>query len=104
MMNEKDVVDALKFGKELPRLKEQFQLLVDEVNSLEYKRNSLRAALSALQNQISAARDSLKTDLMDSENKWQEKVSIDLFCRENLLIYSERLLEVPLHVTHMKGA
>ena len=89
MMNEQDVVDALKFGKELPQLKEQFQLLVEEINSLEYKRNSLRAALSALQNQISAARDSLKTDLMDSENKWQEKVSIDLFCRENLLIYSK---------------
>ena len=104
MMSEQNVVDALKFGKELPHLKDQFQLLVEEINNLEYKRNGLRTVLSALQNQISAAKDSLKTDLMDSENKWQEKVSIDLFCRENLLIYSERLLEVPLHVTHMKGA
>jgi hypothetical protein len=29
-MSEKDVADALKFGKELPRLKDQFQLLVEE--------------------------------------------------------------------------
>jgi hypothetical protein len=38
MMSEHHVVDALKFGKELPHLKEQFQLLVDEINSLEYKK------------------------------------------------------------------
>lgn len=56
-MNEKDVVDALKFDKELPQLKDQFQLLIEEINSLEYKRNSLRTALSDLQNQVSAARD-----------------------------------------------
>jgi transposase len=60
MMSEQDVVEALKFCKELPHLKDQFQLLVEEINDLEYKRNSLRTALSALQNQISAARDSLK--------------------------------------------
>jgi hypothetical protein len=60
MMSEQNVVDALKFGKELPRLKDQFQLLVEEINSLEYKRNGLRTVLSTLQNQISAAKDSLK--------------------------------------------
>jgi hypothetical protein len=60
MMSEKDVVDALKFGKELPHLKDQFQFLIEEIERLEYKRNSLRTALSALQNQIFAARDSLK--------------------------------------------
>jgi hypothetical protein len=59
-MGEQNVVDALKFGKELPHLKDQFQLLVDEINSLEYKRNGLRTVLSTLQNQISAAKDSLK--------------------------------------------
>jgi hypothetical protein len=60
MMSEQNVVDALKFGKELPHLKDQFQLLVEEINNLEYKRNGLRTVLSALQNQISAAKDSLK--------------------------------------------
>jgi hypothetical protein len=60
MMSEQYVVDALKFGKELPHLKDQFQLLVDEINNLEFKRNGLRTVLSALQNQISAAKDSLK--------------------------------------------
>ena len=50
----------LKFGKELPHLKNQFELLVDEINSLEYKKNSLRAVLSALQSQSNAAKDSLK--------------------------------------------
>jgi hypothetical protein len=60
MMSEQNVVDALKFGNELPHLKDQFQLLVDEINNLEYKRNGFRAVLSALQNQISAAKDSLK--------------------------------------------
>jgi hypothetical protein len=59
-MSEQNVVDALKFGKELPHLKDQFQLLVEEINSLEYKRNSHRTALFALQNQISAAKNSLK--------------------------------------------
>ena len=59
-MSEQNVVDALKFGKELPHLKDQFQILVEEINNLEYKKNGLRTALSALQNQISAARDSLK--------------------------------------------
>jgi hypothetical protein len=54
MMGEQDVVDALRFGKELPHLKDQFELLVEEINSLEDKRNSLRAAISALQNRISA--------------------------------------------------
>ena len=57
-MSEQNVVDALKFGKELPHLKDQFQLLVEEINNLEYKRNGLR---TALQNQISAAKDSLKS-------------------------------------------
>jgi hypothetical protein len=61
MMTEQDMVDALRFGKELPQLKDQFQLLVEEINSLEYKKNSQRAVLSTLQNQISAAKDSLIT-------------------------------------------
>jgi hypothetical protein len=60
IMSEQDVVEALKFGKELPQLKDQFHLLIEEIDSLEYRRNSLRTALSALQNQIFAARDSLK--------------------------------------------
>jgi hypothetical protein len=60
MMNEKDVVDALKFGKELPRLKEQFLLLVEEIDNFEYKKNNSTIVLSALQKQISAAKDSLK--------------------------------------------
>jgi transposase/flagellar motility protein MotE (MotC chaperone) len=60
MMTEQDVVEALRFGKELPQLKDQFQMLVEEINSLEDKRNSLRTALTALQNQITTARDSLK--------------------------------------------
>jgi hypothetical protein len=59
MMSEQDVVEALKFGKELPHLKEQFLLLVDEINSLEYKK-IVRAVLSALQNQINTTRNSLK--------------------------------------------
>jgi septal ring factor EnvC (AmiA/AmiB activator) len=59
-MSEQDVVDALKFGKQLPYLKDQFRLLVEEIDSLEFKRNSLGTALSALQNQISTAKDSLK--------------------------------------------
>jgi chromosome segregation ATPase len=44
----------------LPQLKDQFQLIVEEINSLGYKKNSLRAVLSALQNQISAAKDSFR--------------------------------------------
>jgi flagellar motility protein MotE (MotC chaperone) len=60
MMTEQDVVEALKFGKELPQLKEQFLLLVDEIENLEYKKNNSKSVLSALQNQISAAKDSLK--------------------------------------------
>jgi hypothetical protein len=60
MMSEQDVVDALRFAKELPHLKDQFQLLAEEINSLEYKKNSLRAVLSALQNQINTTRNSLK--------------------------------------------
>jgi hypothetical protein len=38
MMSEQNVVDALRFGKELPHLKDQFQLLVEEINSLEFKK------------------------------------------------------------------
>jgi hypothetical protein len=72
MMSEQNVVDALKFGKQLPHLKDQFQLLVEEINSLEYKRNSLRTALSALQNQISAAKDSLKLYQSALDDKIQE--------------------------------
>jgi hypothetical protein len=60
MMGEQDVVEALKFGKGLPHLKDQFQLLVEEINSIEFKRNNLRTALSVLQNQITTTRDSLK--------------------------------------------
>src|SRR6188472_3351897 len=52
MMSEQDVVDALKFGKELPHLKDQFQLLVEEIDNLEYKKNNSKTVLSALQNQI----------------------------------------------------
>jgi hypothetical protein len=38
IMSEQNVVDALKFGKELPHLKDQFQILVEEINNLEYKK------------------------------------------------------------------
>jgi hypothetical protein len=38
MMSEQDLVDALRVGKELSQLKDQFQLLVEEINSLEYKK------------------------------------------------------------------
>jgi beta-glucosidase-like glycosyl hydrolase len=72
MMTEQDVVDALKFGKELPHLKDQFQILVEEINDLEYKRNSFRAVLSVLQNQISAARDSLKIYESTLDDKIQD--------------------------------
>jgi hypothetical protein len=60
IMSERDVVDALKFGKELPHLKDQFLLLVEEIDSLESKKNNFKTVLSALQKQISAAKDSLK--------------------------------------------
>ena len=54
------MVDALKFGKELPQLKDQFLLLVEEIDNLEYKKNNSKTVLSALQNQISTTKDSLK--------------------------------------------
>jgi len=38
MMSEQDAVEALKFGEQLPQLKDQFQLLVEEINNLEYKK------------------------------------------------------------------
>jgi hypothetical protein len=38
MMSEQDVVEGLKFGKQLPQLKDQFELLVEEINNLEYKK------------------------------------------------------------------
>jgi chromosome segregation ATPase len=47
-------------SKELPHLKDQFQLLAEEINSLEYKKNNSKTVLSALQNQISAIKNSLK--------------------------------------------
>jgi hypothetical protein len=77
MMSEQNVVDALKFGKQLPHLKDQFQLLVEEINSLEYKRNGLRTALSALQNQISAAKDSLKSFQSILDQKIQNMAETD---------------------------
>jgi hypothetical protein len=52
MMSEQNVVDALKFGKELPHLKEQFQLLVDEINNLEYKRNGLNCFIYSAKSNI----------------------------------------------------
>ena len=58
IMSKQDVVDALKFAKELPHFKTQIQLLIEEIHRLEYKRDSLRTALCVLQNQISAAKDS----------------------------------------------
>jgi hypothetical protein len=76
-MSEQNVVDALKFGKELPHLKDQFQLLVEEINNLEYKRNGLRTVLSALQNQISAAKDSLKSFQSILDQKIQNMAETD---------------------------
>jgi hypothetical protein len=76
-MTEKDVVDALKCGKELPHLKDQFQLLVEEINNLEYKRNGLKTVTSALQNQISAARDSLKSFQSILDQKIQNMAETD---------------------------
>jgi hypothetical protein len=71
MMSEHHVVDALRFGKELPQLKDQFELLVEEINNLEYKKNSLRAVLSALQSQNNAAKDSLKIYQLALDDKIQ---------------------------------
>jgi hypothetical protein len=69
MMSEKDVVDALKFGKELPHLKEQFLLLVE----------------GALQNQITAAKGSLKIYQSAIDDKIQGNDSKQL-CRPTSLI------------------
>jgi len=85
IMSEQDVVDALKYGKELPHLKDQFQILVEEINDLEYKRNSFRAALSVLQNQISATKDSLKIYQSTIDDKIQGNDSKQL-CRPTSLI------------------
>ena len=63
-MSEQNVVDALKFGKELPHLKDQFQILVEEINNLEYKKNGLRTALSALQNKIKAMKSKMKAMML----------------------------------------
>jgi hypothetical protein len=35
----------LKKAKEIPHLNDQFQLLIEEINILEYKRNGLRTVL-----------------------------------------------------------
>ena len=72
MMTEQDVVDALKFGKELPQLKDQFQILVEEINSLEYQKNNSKTVLSALQNQISTTKDSLKIYQSAIDDKIQD--------------------------------
>jgi transposase len=76
-MSEQNVVDAMKFGKQLPHLQDQFQLLVDEINNLEYKRNGLRTVLSTLQNQISAAKDSLKSFQSILDQKIQTMAETD---------------------------
>ena len=58
--------------KELPHLKDQHQLLVEEINNLEHKKNSLRAVLSALQNQMTTTRNSLKTYQSALDDKIQD--------------------------------
>jgi hypothetical protein len=45
MMGEKEMADILKKAKEIPHLNDQFQLLIEEINILEYKRNGLRTVL-----------------------------------------------------------
>jgi hypothetical protein len=95
-MSEQNVVDALKFGKELPHLKDQFQLLVEEINSLEYKRNGLRTVLSALQNQISAAKDSLKffQSILDQKIQTMAETDKKLAQLENIKNNSKHYQEI----------
>jgi hypothetical protein len=60
MDDEKDIVNAIKYANDLPYLENKVQQILYDVDALERKINDFRIALSALQNQISAAKDSLK--------------------------------------------
>jgi hypothetical protein len=60
MDEEKDIANILKNANELPYLENKVQQLLYDVDALENKKNNSKTVLSALQNQISAEKDSLK--------------------------------------------
>jgi chromosome segregation ATPase len=71
-MGPKDIVDALKYTRELPYIKNKYLGLIDANQTLEDKKKSSRAELFALKNEISESKNSLryyKSSLKDKKNK-----------------------------------
>jgi DNA repair exonuclease SbcCD ATPase subunit len=60
MDEEKDMANILKNANELPYLENKVQQLLYDVDALENKKNNSKTVLSALQNQISTTKNSLK--------------------------------------------
>jgi hypothetical protein len=59
-MTQKDIVNALKYANQLPSLENEFQILVNQIRTLEEKKRISRAELFAVVNEISKTKGSLR--------------------------------------------
>jgi hypothetical protein len=71
-MTQKDIVDALKYANQLPFLENEFQILVNQIQTLQEKKRLSKSELFSLVNEISKSKNSLRyyqSSLKDKTNK-----------------------------------
>ena len=71
-MNEQDIMDVLKYVKELPYLEDMYEQLIKDVDDLDYKKCKFREELSYLQNEIPKLRNAVKWYESELEVKTRE--------------------------------
>ena len=59
-MNDQDILNLMKYVKELPHLEDMYELLIKDVDELDHRKCKFREELSFLQNEMTKLRNALK--------------------------------------------
>jgi hypothetical protein len=77
-MNDQDILNVLKYVKEIPYLKDTYEQLIKDVDGFDYKRCKFREELSFLQYQLPKLRNALKWYKSELEVKTKQVSELNL--------------------------
>jgi hypothetical protein len=76
-MTQKDIVNALKYANQLPSLEKEFQMLINQIQTLQEKKRHSKSELFALVNEISKTKNSLQYYRSVLKDKRKKIVNMD---------------------------
>jgi chromosome segregation ATPase len=77
MDNKKDIANALKYADRLPCLENEFQILVNQIETLENKKKASQNELFAIVNEISKTKNSIDAFQSNLDSKIKEIAEMD---------------------------